>query len=87
MSSVVASGVTEHRSVPPDGHNLKLRVFSALVLAPLALGAVYAGFPWFEILVALAAALMAREWATLSWMIGAIGSSSAAMRICARPSS
>ncbi len=41
---------------------LKLRVGSALVLAPLALAAIYFGSPYFEILLTAAAIAMAWEW-------------------------
>jgi phosphatidate cytidylyltransferase len=41
---------------------LRQRILSALVLAPLALLAVYVGGPVFDAVVALAAAIMAWEW-------------------------
>lgn len=41
---------------------LRQRILSALVMAPLALGAVWAGSPVFNVLVACAAAVMAWEW-------------------------
>jgi phosphatidate cytidylyltransferase len=40
-------------------------VVSALVLAPVALAAVWFGAPWFDALTALAAAIMAWEWGRL----------------------
>jgi len=44
---------------------LTLRILSALVLAPIAVGAVWFGSPWLPILTAIAAAGMAWEWARL----------------------
>jgi phosphatidate cytidylyltransferase len=41
---------------------LKLRVGSALVLAPVAAAAIYFGTPYFEILLTLGAVAMAWEW-------------------------
>ena len=45
---------------------LLARVLSALVLAPLALAAIWFGFPWIDLLAALAAPLMAMEWIRLT---------------------
>lgn len=42
------------------------RVLSALVLAPLALAALWYGFPWVDFLAAFAAPLMAAEWIRLT---------------------
>lgn len=54
---------------PPeaDGRraNLRRRVLSALVLAPLALAAILLGSPWFDLLVLAAAGVLAWEWARL----------------------
>ncbi len=47
------------------GAGLVRRILSALVLAPPCLAAVYYGSPWFELMLALAAFEMAREWARL----------------------
>jgi len=41
---------------------LQLRVLSSLVLAPIAIGAVWFGWPWLPLLTAAAAAVMAWEW-------------------------
>jgi phosphatidate cytidylyltransferase len=41
---------------------LLLRVISALVLAPPVLAALWFGFPWLDLLAAVAAPLMAAEW-------------------------
>lgn len=45
--------------------SLKLRILSSLVLAPVAVGAVWFGWPWTPILTAAAGAVMAWEWARL----------------------
>ena len=52
----------------PSSRNggLLARVLSALVLAPLALAAIWFGFPWIDLLAALAAPLMAMEWIRLT---------------------
>ena len=42
-----------------------LRILSALVMAPVAIAAAWFGSPWLGILTALAAAVMAWEWARL----------------------
>jgi len=42
------------------------RVLSALVLAPLALAALWYGFPWIDLLAAIVAPLMAAEWFRLT---------------------
>jgi phosphatidate cytidylyltransferase len=46
-------------------NDLARRVLSALVLLPVALLCVWAGWPWFSALVALASVGLAHEWATL----------------------
>lgn len=52
---------------PPDQKpgNLRLRLISALVLAPPVFAAIYFGSPWFDAVVALAGVLMSREWARI----------------------
>jgi len=52
-------------SVRIAGQGLVRRILSSLVLAPLALVAVYYGTPWLELMLVLAAAQMAREWSSL----------------------
>src|SRR5438045_6933655 len=44
---------------------LALRILSALVMAPIAIAAAWFGSPWLGMLTALAAAVMAWEWARL----------------------
>ncbi len=51
---------------PANPSALKLRILSALILAPLALGAVWAGGAYFIALVLVAVLGMAWEWARLS---------------------
>lgn len=46
----------------PALRELRLRLLSGLVLAPIALGAVYLGAPLFDLLIAMSAILMAWEW-------------------------
>lgn len=60
-----ASGAMGHRVADGGGDNLRRRVLSALVLVPVAVGAALLGGWAFTALVALAAALMAYEWARL----------------------
>ncbi len=50
---------------PAERGGLRLRILSALVLVPLALGAIWAGAASTTILVAIAGGLMAWEWGTL----------------------
>ena len=52
---------------PPDRKpgNLRLRLLSAMVFAPLVITAIYVGSPWFDIVVVVAGLLMAWEWARI----------------------
>jgi phosphatidate cytidylyltransferase len=45
---------------------LPLRILSAVILAPLALAALWYGFPWIDFLAALAAPILATEWIRLT---------------------
>jgi phosphatidate cytidylyltransferase len=45
---------------------LASRVLSALVLAPIVLVSVAAGSPWFDLILTIAAGLMAREWGRMA---------------------
>lgn len=47
------------------GRQLRLRVLSALALAPLPIAAIWFDGPWLALLTALAAAVMAWEWGRL----------------------
>lgn len=58
-------GGTGQPLADPVGGGLATRIGSALVLAPLALFLVYAGPPYFTILVLLAALAMSSEWVRL----------------------
>ena len=49
-----------------DWSNLRLRILSAAILAPLALGAVWVGGVWFLLVVWGAIGVLALEWATMS---------------------
>jgi phosphatidate cytidylyltransferase len=49
----------------PNPSALRLRVLSALVIAPPALAAVWFGWPWLPILIFVAAAAMGWEWGRL----------------------
>lgn len=49
----------------PNPRALRLRILSALVIAPPALAAVWFGWPWLPVLVMAAAAAMSWEWARL----------------------
>jgi phosphatidate cytidylyltransferase len=58
-------------TVRPKSGGLKLRIASALVMAPVALTAAWLGTPFFPLLVALGAAGMGWEWARLSGAVAA----------------
>jgi phosphatidate cytidylyltransferase len=45
---------------------LLLRILSAAILGPLLLAAIWFGFPWVDLVVALAAPLMVSEWIRLT---------------------
>ncbi len=56
---------------PAPGRNnrfrgLPLRILSAVVLGPLLLAAIWFGFPWIDLVAAIAAPLMIREWIQLT---------------------
>jgi phosphatidate cytidylyltransferase len=53
------------RVAPGAWSSLRLRTLSALVLAPVAIAAVWFGSPWLQIVTAAAGAVMAWEWARL----------------------
>ena len=58
--------------------SLGLRIVSALVLAPVAIAVVWFGWPWLPLLVAIAGAGMAWEWARLC-QEGRVGASGGLM--------
>jgi len=45
---------------------LLTRILSAIVLAPIALAAIWLGFPWIDLLAAIAAPIMIWEWVGLT---------------------
>ncbi len=66
MSSIAVSDAT---APPADGFGhhgtLKRRILSALVLVPMALGALFAGGAWFDAMVLVMVGAMAWEWRRL----------------------
>jgi phosphatidate cytidylyltransferase len=66
------------RTSPTAANQLKLRTASALVLAPMAVAAVWFGWPWLPLLVVAAGAGMAWEWARLCCR-GSLGDSGVAV--------
>jgi phosphatidate cytidylyltransferase len=71
MNSVAANAATEPQLDRAEMRAffakdpLRLRVVSALVLAPLPIAAIWFGWPWLPLLTAVAAAVMAWEWGRL----------------------
>ncbi|HUI35169.1 MAG TPA: phosphatidate cytidylyltransferase [Stellaceae bacterium] len=67
------------------GSSLRLRILSALVLAPLPLAAIWFGGPFLKILIVAAAVVMAWEWARLcdgaSGLIGMVALAVAAAAV------
>ncbi len=64
-SIVAGNAATEHRLARAEAEGLRLRVLSALALAPLPIAAVWFGSPWLPLLTAVASAVMAWEWGRL----------------------
>jgi phosphatidate cytidylyltransferase len=60
-----ASAATVPMSVRADRQTLTLRIFSAFILAPVAVAAAWFGAPWLQIVTVAAAAGMGWEWARL----------------------
>jgi phosphatidate cytidylyltransferase len=52
-------------SAPPEGNGLRLRVISAAVILPVAVGALWLGSWWFALLLAVIGGAMGWEWARL----------------------
>ncbi|HZF34581.1 MAG TPA: phosphatidate cytidylyltransferase [Candidatus Angelobacter sp.] len=65
MRSASSTAATAGTVPPANASTLRTRVVSALILAPLALGAAYLGRPVWDVLVAAMGASMAWEWARL----------------------
>lgn len=63
-------------SAPPEAHNLALRIVSALILLPLAVGSLALGGVWFGLFATLGLAAGVAEWVMLTsapavaWPIG-----------------
>ncbi len=66
MSFISANDAMAQPVSDAGGYGIGLRVFSALVMVPVALGLAYAGGLAFNLLVLGLAALMAHEWNSLS---------------------
>src|SRR4030081_4066900 len=83
--TVAASAATVPPLARAEPGLLTLRILSALVLAPIAVAAVWFGSPWLPILTAIAAAGMAWEWAKLcrGGPVGAPGARPLAGRLLA----
>lgn len=66
MSFIAVSGdMAQRADVARPRASLKSRIISAVVLAPIVLGAVYAGAFLFALLIAIATSIMAWEWQRL----------------------
>lgn len=65
MSSIAANGGTVRQGDEKGRSQLTLRLVSALVLAPVFLLGIYLGSLWFAVLIGVAVAVMAWEWARL----------------------
>jgi phosphatidate cytidylyltransferase len=63
---MAASAADKLTVAPKRFRGLLTRVLSAVILAPLFLAALWFGFPWIDLLAALAAPLMAAEWIRLT---------------------
>lgn len=55
-----------HQALNSPGQSLKTRLLAALVLGPIAFGAMFAGGWWFAVLIAFVGSLMAFEWQQLT---------------------
>ncbi|MBM3647696.1 MAG: phosphatidate cytidylyltransferase [Alphaproteobacteria bacterium] len=63
----MAASAADGPAAPGGRHRgLILRVLSAVVLGPLVLAAIWHGFPWIDLLAALAAPLIVAEWLRLT---------------------
>jgi len=66
MNSIAANGDTELDAGPNRSH-IKARIISAAVLAPVVIGVIFLGSPWFDALIVLAVALMGFEWGRMAF--------------------
>lgn len=63
----MAASAAEPPAVRPGRfRGLLVRALSAAVLGPLVLAAIWFGFPWFDLLTAIAAPVMVSEWLRLT---------------------
>src|SRR3954447_2943906 len=65
MTTAAENDGTERRLALAELDRLPLRIQSAMGLAPVPIAAIWFGSPWLPLLTALAAAVMAWEWARL----------------------
>ena len=67
VSGVMAASAADAPTGRIERHRgLLLRILSASVLGPLLLAAIWFGFPWIDLVAALAAPLMIAEWIRLT---------------------
>jgi phosphatidate cytidylyltransferase len=65
MNSAPATAATVRPLARAELGTLRLRVVSAVALAPLPVAAIWFGWPWLPLLTGVAAAVMAWEWGRL----------------------
>jgi phosphatidate cytidylyltransferase len=63
---MAASAVNGAGAAPRHFRGLLLRVVSGAILAPLCLAAIWFGFPWVDLMAAIAAPMMLAEWIRLT---------------------
>lgn len=62
VNTIAVSGDSARRMHEAEKKELRLRLFSALVLAPVAFAAIYFGTPYLEAVLTVAGVAMAWEW-------------------------
>lgn len=63
---MAASAISGGAGSPRRFQGLLLRIVSAVILAPLCVAAIWIGFPWVDLLAAVAAPIMTAEWIRLT---------------------
>ena len=63
---MAASAASAHRASSARFRGLLPRIVSAIILGPLFLAAIWFGFPWVDLIAALAAPVMVSEWVRLT---------------------
>jgi phosphatidate cytidylyltransferase len=63
---MAASAASAHPASSARFRGLLPRIVSAIILGPLFLAAMWFGFPWVDLIAALAAPIMVSEWARLT---------------------